>query len=130
MITTTEFRMDVLQAAIRFIGNELEVNIFEMPRFDKKEPLKYGVNWSACGTCSYKDAYKYAANIEKAAEVAEMITDLELNRRTSDIEQPEIWEQYDLKNYEALFTAEVSKIKMYILDGKDVDLREYMEDGI
>lgn len=130
MITTTEFRMDVLRAAINFIGNELKVHIFEESSFDKKEPLKFGVNWSACGTCSYKEAYEYAANLEKAAEVAEMITDLQLNRRTSDMEQPEIWEQYDLKDYETLFTAEVSKIKMYILDGKDVDLREYMEDGI
>ena len=130
MITTTEFRMDVLRTAIRLIGNELGVNIFEESSFDRKEPLKFGVNWSACGTVSYKKAYKYAANIEKAAEVAEMITDLQLNRRTSDMEQPEIWEKYSELDYQTLFTAEVSKIKMYILDVKDIDLREYMEGEI
>lgn len=130
MIITTEFRMDALKMAIRWISNELDVDIFEESNYGKKEPLKYGVNWGAHGTVSYKEAYKYAANIEKAAEIAEMITGLCLNRVTSDIEQPEIWEKYGELDYGTLFTAETSKLKQMLLDGKDVDLREYMEDGI
>ena len=130
MITTTEYRMDVLNTAIRFISNEFDINIFELPRTDRKAPMIFGVNWGAYGTVTHKEAYEYASKLETAAAIAELLTDLQLNPRTSDIEQPEAWEKWGAKDYQTWLLADASKVKMYLMECKDEDLREFMEEGI
>lgn len=72
-----DVRYDVLGTALRkmFFRKAVDVtNIYASSR----EPMRFGINWAACGTKTVDEADVFARELRKAMEIAEYLTSLEM----------------------------------------------------
>lgn len=79
MATTTETRTVPYSEYKRALHELLDqftvwprrVELFEMPRYGNDQPIRIGVNWSACGTVDPAEAREFLCLLEEAIEQAE-----------------------------------------------------------
>ena len=71
---------EALRYAVQIVGSNLEMNIYTMNdgRLGNTGALKYGVNWGARGTQNPEDTLAFARNLQEAAQIAQMLTDMEI----------------------------------------------------
>ena len=96
-----QIKMDALEAGLNWIAHSFKaVDLFtiEGDRYaDRKagKPLKWGVNWGACGTQSVEDTIKFADTLKHAAEICKVVNALQLESSTISDEIKYSEEQYE-----------------------------------
>lgn len=101
---------DIIRDAMQVISNEMDINIYTMnDRFGNTDPMRYGVNWCAMGTQDAATTLEFAAKLQEAAKIAQMMTELEITYTYED-EGPEIDEETYRKNGRAII--EMIKLQM------------------
>ena len=79
-----QYKLDSLNYALQLIScDDLPgINIYCMnDNFEARKAnaaLEYGVNWCACGTVSVSESEQFAKNLTKAAKIAKILSDLNI----------------------------------------------------
>ena len=94
----TDVRLDALKVAIREAQDATwRVDVHTINGlYERKQPLKWGVNWAAYGTMPAEKAVEFATWVTRAAGIADMLSGLEITRIYKDdemITSKETWEE-------------------------------------
>ncbi|MGN0270937.1 MAG: hypothetical protein ACI4CX_09630 [Candidatus Weimeria sp.] len=77
MKTISYVRTDLLKKAIRSYS-KAEIEIYEDQESIKDTRFHLGINWAACGTQKPADTRKFAVRLERIANLADKINELDL----------------------------------------------------
>ena len=88
-------RMEVLDRAIEkelAVATDRCISLYRMDdyKFGHREPVRYGVNWSAIGTVEALEAKTYAILLQKAASLAQGLNNMKLELDLKAETDPEI----------------------------------------
>lgn len=109
-MSLNSLQWEALSYAVQLVSKDLDMNIYTMnDRYGCKDPLKYGVNWCACGTQTAEDTLAFANRLQEAAQIAQMLTDMKIDYSYA-LEGPEMDKETYLKHVKAL--VEMIKLKM------------------
>ena len=104
---------DTFSYAVQLVCRDLDINIYTLnDRYESRknqESLKYGVNWGAFGTQDADTTLAFAAKLQEAAQIAQMLTSMEIIY-TYTVEGPEMEKEERMKYVKAL--VEMIKLQM------------------